>query len=88
VGAPPRVREATELFGRILKSYVRQLCTPPKESQMQLDLAEKERDVLRTALEIYVSDLRQEIVKTEKYELRQTLHEEADILKHLIERLS
>lgn len=55
---------------------------------MQLDLTEPERNILRIALEIYLSDLRAEIVKTEKYELRQTLHEEADILKRVIERLT
>lgn len=55
---------------------------------MQLELSPEEQSTLRTALEIYLSDLRQEIVKTEKYELRQTLHQEADLLTRVLQRLA
>jgi hypothetical protein len=55
---------------------------------MQLELNDKERGVVRHALLVYLSDLREEIVKTEKHEWRQGLHEEEDILKQVIERLA
>ena len=48
---------------------------------MLFDFTEAERNVARRALEIYVSELREEIVKTEKHEWRQALHEEKEILK-------
>jgi len=49
---------------------------------------EPERNTARRALEIYVSDLREEIVKTEKRECREALHEEKAILERVIEQLS
>ena len=55
---------------------------------MLFDFSEPERNVARHALEIYVSDLREEIVKTEKHEWRQALHQEKDILERVIEQLS
>jgi hypothetical protein len=55
---------------------------------MQLELNDKERGVVRHALQVYLSDLREEIVKTEKHEWRQGLHEEEDVLKQVIERLA
>ncbi len=54
---------------------------------MNLELTDKERDVLRHALEVYVSDLREEITKTEKHEWKTALHEEKDVLKQVIQRL-
>ena len=59
-----------------------------KEAQMLFDFSEPERNIARRALEIYVSDLREEIVKTEKHEWRQALHEEKEILERVIEQLS
>jgi len=55
---------------------------------MIFDFTEAERNVARRALEIYVSELREEIVKTEKHEWRQALHEEQEILQRVIEQLS
>ena len=55
---------------------------------MLFDFSEPERNTARRALEIYVSELRAEIVKTEKHEWRQALQEERDILEGVIEQLS
>ena len=55
---------------------------------MLFDFTEAERNVARRALEIYVSELREEIVKTEKHEWRQALHQEKEILQRVIEQLS
>ena len=55
---------------------------------MLFDFSEPERNTARRALEIYLSDLREEIVKTEKHEWRQALHEEKEILQGVIEQLS
>ena len=52
------------------------------------DFSEAERNTVRHALEIYVSDLREEIVKTEKHEWREALHLEKQILEGAIEQLS
>ncbi|MBP8950833.1 MAG: hypothetical protein KBI47_00470 [Armatimonadetes bacterium] len=54
---------------------------------MQLTLTEQERDVLHHALEVYLSELREEIVKTEKRDWKTKLHEEEDLLKQVLERL-
>ena len=58
------------------------------ETTMLFDFSEAERNTARRALEIYVSELRAEIVKTEKHEWRQALQEERDILDRVIEQLS
>ena len=55
---------------------------------MNLELNEKEKDVIRHALEVYLSDLREEIVKTEKHKVKVELHEEEDILKATIQKLA
>ncbi len=55
---------------------------------MLFDFSEPERNTARRALEIYVSDLREEIVKTERHEWRQALHLEKEILEGVIEQLS
>jgi hypothetical protein len=55
---------------------------------MLFDFTEPERNVTRHALETYLADLREEIVKTEKHEWLQSLHEEEDLLKSVIEQLS
>jgi hypothetical protein len=54
---------------------------------MQLELNEEERRALQHALKVYLSDLREEIVKTEKHEWRVGLHAEKDLLQGLVERL-
>ena len=55
---------------------------------MLFDFSEAERNVIRNALEIYVTDLREEIVKTEKHEWREALRLEKAILEGVIEQLS
>jgi hypothetical protein len=55
---------------------------------MLFDFSEPERNVARRALEIYLTELKGEIVKTEKHEWRQALHEEKEILERVIEQLS
>ena len=55
---------------------------------MLFDFSEAERNTARRALEIYVADLREEIVKTEKHEWREALHTEKQLLEGVIEQLS
>src|SRR5216684_6402349 len=55
---------------------------------MLFDFTEPERNTMRRALELYVSELREEIVKTEKHEWLEALREEKAILKGVIEQLS
>ena len=52
------------------------------------DFSEAERNTIRHALEIYVTDLRGEIVETAKDEWREALHLEKQILERVIEQLS
>ncbi|MBX5460971.1 MAG: hypothetical protein IRZ28_07770 [Steroidobacteraceae bacterium] len=54
---------------------------------MILDLTEAERSTTRRALEIYLADLREEIVKTEKHEWREALHAEKQLLQRVLEQL-
>ena len=56
-------------------------------NDMTLELKDQERDIIRRALEVYLSDLREEITKTEKHEWKAGLHAEEDVLKRVIERL-
>lgn len=55
---------------------------------MLFDFSEAERNTARRALEIYVTELREEIVKTERHEWREALHAEKSILEGVIEQLS
>ena len=55
---------------------------------MLFDFSEAERNTIRHALEIYVTDLREEIVKTEKHEWREARHLEKQILEGVLEQLS
>ncbi len=61
---------------------------PSRGGPMLFDFTEPERNTMRRALELYVSELREEIVKTEKHEWLQALREEKAILKGVIEQLS
>lgn len=54
---------------------------------MQLTLSNEEAGVLRHALEVYLSDLRAEIVKTERHEWKVDLHKEEEVLQGVIARL-
>lgn len=55
---------------------------------MLFDFSEAERNTARRALEIYVTELREEIVKTERHEWREALQLEKRILEGVIEQLS
>jgi hypothetical protein len=47
---------------------------------------EEEKKVICHALNVYLSNLREEIVKTEKHELKVDLHREEDVIKNFIAR--
>jgi len=53
-----------------------------------LELNDKEKEILKHALEVYLSDLREEIVKTEAHQWKRPLHEEEDVIKKFIGKLS
>jgi len=55
---------------------------------MILELTAEQTDTARHALEVYLSDLREEIVKTEKHEWKEGLHNEEEVLKLMIRKLS
>jgi chemotaxis protein histidine kinase CheA len=55
---------------------------------MNLVLNESEGKMVRNALETYVSNLREEIVKTEKHDWKKSLHDEEDTLKSVLEQLT
>ena len=54
---------------------------------MDLTLTTDEISLLRRILENYLSDLRMEIVDTEKYELRQEMKHDDATIKSLLKRL-
>lgn len=54
---------------------------------MNIELTDDEKKIVCHALEVYVSELRGEITKTEKHEWKKGLHHEEDILKGVIEKL-
>ena len=55
---------------------------------MMLELDDKEKEILKHALEVYLSDLREEIVKTEAHTWKRDLHAEEDVIKKIIGQLS
>ena len=55
---------------------------------MKLELNENEQKIVRHAFEDYLSNLREEIVKTEKHDWKAGLHEEEDVLKKIIAKLA
>ena len=55
---------------------------------VSLELNKDEIDVLRSALDGYISDLREEIAKTERHEWREALHHQRDVLREIQGRLS
>ncbi len=54
---------------------------------MEVELELRELEAVHHALEVYLAELREEIVKTEKHEWKTKLHEEADLLKRVIGKL-
>lgn len=55
---------------------------------MVLELGDKEKEIIKHALEVYLSDLREEIVKTEAHQWKPPLHEEEEVIKKVIGKLS
>jgi len=55
---------------------------------MNLELTNEEKEILRHAVEVYLSDLREEIYKTESHESKPPLKKEEEILKGLLKKLS
>lgn len=55
---------------------------------MIIELTTEQKDTIRHALEVYLSDLRGDIVKTGKYQWEEGMHEEENILKTMIRKLS
>ncbi len=55
---------------------------------MMLELNDKEKEILKHALEVYLSDLREEVVKTETHKWKEPLHAEEEVIKRLIGQLS
>ncbi len=54
---------------------------------MEFSLEPREADLLRRILSNALSNLREEIVKTENYDWRQSLHEDEEVIKSLLRRL-
>jgi len=57
-------------------------------AQMLLELSVEERDLIRYVLERFLSDLREEIYKTESYDYRVELHRQEELLRGLLQRLA
>lgn len=55
---------------------------------MMLELSDKEKEILKHALEVYLSDLREEIVKTEAHTWKPPLHEEENVIKGILGKLA
>ncbi|GAB4389804.1 MAG: hypothetical protein Kow0025_17490 [Thermodesulfovibrionales bacterium] len=54
---------------------------------MKLELKEDERDILSHALKVYISDLREEIYKSEAHQTKPPLKKEEEVLKGILKRL-
>jgi len=54
---------------------------------MNLELNDEERELLKHALQVYISDLREEIYKTESHETKPPLKREEEVLKGIVARL-
>jgi hypothetical protein len=54
---------------------------------MMIELDDVSTRALREALEAYLSELREEIVKTEKHEWREELHRQKEILAEIQKKL-
>jgi len=55
---------------------------------MTLELNAEESRLVAEVLKNYISNLREEIVKTEKHEWREGLHREEGLLKEILARLT
>ena len=55
---------------------------------MTIDLSDKEKEILKNALEFYLGEMREEVVKTEASKWKIPLHEEEEVIKKIIGKLS
>ncbi len=55
---------------------------------MRIQLDDRETGVLLHALTVYLSNLRGEIIKTDKHDWKKELHLEEDTLKEIMGRLN
>jgi hypothetical protein len=55
---------------------------------MKLELTAEEAQLLREVLTNHISDLRSEIIHTERYDLRQELKHDEEVLRSLVARLT
>ena len=53
---------------------------------MNIEVSQEEKEVVCHALDVYLRELRGEIVKTEKHDMKVDLHREEDLLKSFIAR--
>jgi hypothetical protein len=53
---------------------------------MSMEIREEEKQVVCRALNVYLSDLRHEIVRTEKPAMKSDLHREKNIIKNFISK--
>ena len=51
-----------------------------------MELMEEEKEVVCHALDVYLSDLREEIVKTEKHDMKVDLRREKSVIESVIAR--
>lgn len=54
---------------------------------MALELSDEERGILKSALDNYLGNLREEIYKTEKHDFKAPLKREEVVIKEIIQRL-
>lgn len=55
---------------------------------MQLNLSDRETELLRGLLRDYLPDLRREVARTEERSLRHEMVERQDLVEHLLETLA
>ncbi len=55
---------------------------------MVLELDEKEKDILRRALETFEGEIRDEIVRTDNRDWKAALHDEEAMIKRILEKVS
>lgn len=53
---------------------------------MTIDLRDDEKEIVCRALNVYLGDLRHEIVKTESHEMKSDLHRERNVIQNVIAR--
>jgi hypothetical protein len=53
---------------------------------MTMDISEEEQDVICHALDVYLSDLKTEIGKTENHDMKVGLQHERNVIENIIDR--